>query len=100
MDTCSDLESGNAGDGAAQDESMNVMRTFIGIDGLEVCRVAHHMKFGADAITSMHVPRHARDLERPSAIIPFDEADRLRENQALIKVAAHTNGCVKSQNAR
>src|SRR5450755_1675902 len=62
----------DAGDGTAQDQRMDVVGAFIGVDRLQVLRVAHHVVLAGDAVAAMHVARHPRDVERLAAIVALD----------------------------
>ena len=53
---------------------MHVMRAFIGVDRLEVLRVAHHMIAAGDAVGAVDVARQPRDVERLAAIVALDDA--------------------------
>ncbi len=54
---------------------MDVVRTFVRVDGLKVHDVTDDMKFVTDTVTTVHVARHTRDIERFAAGITFDHAD-------------------------
>ena len=70
------LESGNPGDCPAHDQGVDIMGAFIGVDRLQVGRVAHDLELGADAVAAVHVAGDAGDVERLAAIVALDEADR------------------------
>src|SRR5437899_7422429 len=59
----------DAGDGAAEDQGVDVVGALIGVDGLEVLGVAHHVIFDLDAIAAVHVARHPRNIQRLAAIV-------------------------------
>ena len=44
-----------AGLGARKDQCMNVMRTLVGVDRLQIGRMAHDVVFGGDAIGAVHI---------------------------------------------
>src|ERR1700739_1421650 len=45
----------DAGDGAAEDQGVDVVGTFIGIHGFQVRGVPHHVIFDLDPVAAMHV---------------------------------------------
>ena len=45
----------DAGNGAAENQGVDVVGTFVGIDGFQVRGVAHHVIFNLDAVAAMHV---------------------------------------------
>src|SRR3984957_13531595 len=53
----------NARDGATEDQGMNVVGALIGIHGLQVRGVPHHVIFDLDAVAAVHVTRGAGDVE-------------------------------------
>ena len=61
-----------------QDESMNVVRAFIGVDRFEVLGVPHHVILDLDAVAAMHVARLAGDIQRLAAIVALDKRDHFR----------------------
>ena len=75
-------------DRAAQDQGVDVVRAFIGVDRLEVGGVAHDVEFGADAVAAVHVAGDAGDIERLAAIVALDQADRLGDQLALVEPPA------------
>src|SRR6185437_1125134 len=62
----------DAGDGAAEDQSVDVVGAFIGVDGFQIRGVTHHVVLDLDAVAAMHVARGARDVERLAAIVALD----------------------------
>src|SRR5690349_5840884 len=58
------VEGLDAGDGAAEDQRMDVVRALVGVHDLEVHRVADHAEFVGDAVAAEHVARGACDVER------------------------------------
>src|SRR5690606_14641677 len=53
----------------AEDQRMHVMRALIGVDGLQVLRVAHDVVLDLDAVAAMHVAGLPGDVERLAAIV-------------------------------
>src|SRR6185437_3585299 len=72
----------------AHDERMDVVGTLIGVDRLEVRRVAHHLELGGNAVAAVHIAGCARDLQRLAAIVALYQADRLRNQLAGLQPAA------------
>src|SRR5690606_29118284 len=62
-------EGGFAGDGAAQDEGVDVVGAFIGVDGFQVHRVAHDVQFAGDPGPAGHVASLARDGQGLAAVV-------------------------------
>src|SRR5262249_54865321 len=54
----------NAGDGTTEDQRVHVVRAFIGVHGLQVRGMAHHVILDLDAVAAVHVARHAGNIER------------------------------------
>ena len=83
------LEGAEAGDGAAHDEGVDVVRAFVGVDRLEVRGVPHHLEFGRDTVAAMHVAGDAGDLQRFPAIVALHHADGLRDELARFEATTH-----------
>ena len=60
-------ESLNARLRPAQDERVDVAGAFIGVDRFQVHDVADDVEFIGDAVATVHVARHAGDIERGRA---------------------------------
>merc|ERR1719471_2451431 len=65
-------------DRTAEDQRVHVLRAFVCVDGLEVRRVSHCVVFVHDAVSSEHVTRVPRGVERLQAVVAFDDGDSLR----------------------
>src|SRR5471032_3453164 len=63
----------DAGDGAAEDQRMDVVRALVGVDRLEVHGVADHVILVGDTVAAVHVARDAGDIERLAAIVELDQ---------------------------
>src|SRR6266436_7458008 len=74
----------DAGDGAAEDQGVDVVGAFIGVDGFQVRGVAHHVIFDLDAVAAVHVTGYARDVERLAAIVALDDGNHLPRHLALV----------------
>ena len=57
----------NAGLRAAQNERVNVMRAFVGVNHFEIDQMARHTELIADAVTPHHVTCHSGNIERFAA---------------------------------
>src|SRR4029077_6805598 len=71
--------------GAAEDQRVDVVRAFVGIDGFEIAQHAHHVELVGDAVAAVDVARHARDLERLAAIVALEQRHRRRRGSALLQ---------------
>src|SRR5215471_3575148 len=71
--------------GATEDQRVNVVRAFVGVDGLEIAQHAHHVELVRYAVAAMDVARHARDLERLAAIVALEQRHRRRRGAALLQ---------------
>src|SRR5690349_9758739 len=91
------LEGRQACNCAPHDQRVDVVRALIGVHRLEVRRVAHNLEFGRDAVAAVHVARNAGDLQRLTAIVAFDEADRLRNEFAGFEAASDAKRSLQSQ---
>src|SRR3546814_5525105 len=72
----------NAGDRTPDNQSMDVVGAFIGVDRLKILGVPHHIVLGRDTVTAQHVPGDARDVQRLAAVVALYERDRLRNKNA------------------
>src|SRR5690606_37896082 len=79
----------DAGDRAAEDQRVDVVRALIGVHRLEIHGVADHMIFGRDAVAAMHVARGPRDIERLAAIVALQEADPIGGKPPLVDQPPH-----------
>jgi len=69
------LVRGDARDVLAEDERVDVVRAFVGRDGLEVTEVAHDRVFERDAVAAEDVAADARGLERDADVVALDHRD-------------------------
>ncbi len=61
------------GNGATQNQGMDVVRALVGVDRLEVQHVAHDVEFFRYAVAAVHVARGAGDVEGLAAVVALDE---------------------------
>src|SRR6266481_1166879 len=67
-----------------EDEGMNVVRAFIGVDRLEIHHVADDVILVRDAIAAVHVPGDPGDVERLAAIVALQQRDHLRRRASFV----------------
>src|SRR3546814_14992231 len=87
----------NAGDRTPDNQSMDVVGAFIGVDRLKILGVPHHIVLGRDTVTAQHVPGDARDVQRLAAVVALYERDRLRNKNALVHPAADAKRGLQSE---
>ena len=63
---------------------MHVMRAFIGVHGFQVHHVPHDLEIFGNAIAAVHVPRHARHIQRLAAVVALHQADHFRCRAAFV----------------
>ena len=71
--------------GASQDQRVDVVRAFIGVDGFQIQHVPDDVVFIGHAIAAMHVARDAGDVERLAAIVALHKRDHFRRSLVLIQ---------------
>src|SRR3954467_2517223 len=71
-----------------EDQRVNVVGALVGVDGFQVLRVAHDVVFLLDAVAAVHVAGNARNVERLTAVVAFDERDHLGRGPALVEEAS------------
>ena len=62
---------------ATQNEGVNIVCAFVGVDGFQVDHVANDMVFVVNAIAAVHVARHAGHVQGFAATVALDQADHL-----------------------
>src|SRR4029079_7982016 len=80
----------DAGDGATENERVDVVGAFVSIDGLEVDEMAHYLELSRDAVAAMHVAGGAGDVEGLAGVVALDERDGLRRQACGLEQAAGT----------
>src|SRR6266480_6990083 len=63
----------DAGLRAAEDQGVDVVRAFVGIDHLQVDDVADDAELVGDAVAAQHIAREARDLQRLAARVALHD---------------------------
>lgn len=82
------LECLKSSDGSADNESVNVSSTLVGIHRLEVADVSDDVILVDDAVAAEHVPRLACNLQGLSAVVTLDHGDHLGSQFALLVLQA------------
>src|SRR5258707_15702894 len=91
------IEGLNTGDGAPQDQRVDVVRAFVGIDDLEVDEVADDAELVGDAVAAEHVARHARDVERLAAGISLHDRGDFHRSGAVVLHAAQAQAALQAE---
>ena len=73
----------DSGDGPAEDEGVDVVGTFVGIDRFQVHDVADDVVFVRDAVASEHVAALARNFQRFAARVALQQRDHLWRHPSL-----------------
>ena len=73
-------------------KGMNVMRSFVGINSLEINHVAYDVVFVGNAVTSEHIACLAGYIECLAAVIPFHHGDGFRCGRFSIAHLTQTVG--------
>ena len=56
-----------------------------------------HMEVQADAIAAVHVPRHARHVQRLAAVVAFDDRDHLGRERTFIHQTPDTEAGLQAK---
>src|SRR5205823_2698849 len=87
----------DAGLRAAEDEGVDVVRAFVGIDHLEVDDVADDAELVGDAVAAQHVAREARDLQRLAARVALHDRGDLDRRAALVLHAPEAQAALQAE---
>src|SRR5690606_37417533 len=90
-------EGGFAGDSAAQDEGVDVVRPFIGVDRLQVHGVAHDVQLAGDPGPAVHVAGLAGDGQGLAAVVALHQADGLGNPGARVQQTAQSIGALEAE---
>src|SRR5687767_8750492 len=74
----------DAGLSPPENQRMDIMGAFVGIDDLEIDEMADHAEFVDDAVAAEHVASIARDRQRLAARIAFQHRGDLGRGRALV----------------
>src|SRR5260221_11409343 len=89
------IEGLDTGDGASQDQGVDVVRALVGVDDLEVDHVADDAEFVRDAVAAEHVARHARDVERLAAGIALHDRGDFHRGRAVVLHATEAQAALQ-----
>src|SRR3989441_5087824 len=95
--TISLVECLNAGDGAPEDQGVDVVRAFVGVDHLEVDDMADHAELVRDAVAAEHVARGARDVERLAAGVALHDRGDLDRGGAFVLHAPEAQAALQAE---
>src|SRR6266850_1237653 len=87
----------DAGLRAAEDQRVDVVRAFVGIDHLEVDDMADDAELVGDAVAAQHVAREARDLQRLAARIALHDRGDLDRRAALVLHAPEAQAALQAE---
>ena len=76
---------------------MDIMRPFIGVDGLEIGRMAHDLEPLGNTIAPMHVTAHAGDIQSFAAIVALHQANELWTGGAVVHHLTQSEGRLQAQ---
>src|SRR6266700_5657672 len=81
---CWSGECADTGDVPADDEGLDGLGAFVGVDGLDVGHVPHHVEVKQDAVTAEQVPCLEDDLPRLAGVVHLrDRRDRVGQPALL-----------------
>jgi len=75
---------GNAGDALADHQRVDVIGTFIGLDGFEVAHVAHERLLVRDSVRAEKIASHSSTIERHGRIIALQHRNVSRDGLSSI----------------
>ena len=78
-----------AGDSTAQNKGVHVVGAFVGVDSLQVERVANYVILISNAISTEHVTRLPGNVEGLSTRVPLDHGDHLGSLLVLVLQPSH-----------
>lgn len=68
---------------------MNIVGSLVGIHGLEVHEVSHHMIFLADAVAAVHIPGEANHGKGLAARVSLDQGNVLWRAGSFVEHPPH-----------
>ena len=68
---------------------MNVMGPFIGIHGFQIHHVAHNVVFVRNAVSAVHIPGCADNVEGLATAVSLDNGNHLWRGEARINQTAY-----------
>src|SRR5207248_4268102 len=85
------------GDRTPEDQRVDVVRAFVGVDHLEVDDVADHAELVRDAVAAEHVARGARDVERLAAGVALHDRGDLDRRGAFVLHAPEAQDTLQAE---
>ena len=81
----------------AQDKGVDVVGSFVGVDGFQVQDVADDVVFVGHPVAAQHVARRSGDIQRLAAVVAFHQADGFRGGRARVLQAAQLQRALQAQ---
>src|SRR5262249_17633025 len=82
---------------ATENQRMHIVRAFVGVDGLQVCDVAHDVILDLDAVAAVHVACSARNIEGLAAIVALDDGYELGCCLAVVEQLSRPQGALQAE---
>src|SRR5437773_2635395 len=95
--TISSAERLDSGDRTPEDQGVDVVRAFVGVDHLEVDDMADDAELVRDAVAAEHVARGARDVECLAAGIAFHDRGDLDRRGAFVLHAPEAQAALQAE---
>ncbi len=73
---------------ASQNQGVNIVGAFVGVDGFQVGHVADDMVFIGDAVGAVHVARHSGDFQGFAAVVALYQRDVFRRAAVFVQQLA------------
>src|SRR2546429_97547 len=87
----------DAGLRAPEDQRVDIVRAFVGIDHLQVDDVADDAELVGDAVAAQHIAREARDLERLAARVALHDRGDLDRGAAFVLHAPEAQAALQAE---
>src|SRR5207302_4007130 len=87
----------DAGLRAPEDERVDIVRAFVGIDHLQVDDVADDAELVGDAVAAQHIAREARDLERLATRVALHDRGDLGRGAAFVLHAPEAQAALQAE---
>ncbi len=85
-----------SGLGPTQDQRVDVMGAFIGVDRFKVHHVADHLKIPRDTVAAVHIAGMACNIKGFAAIVTLDQLDHFWCCIGVVHQPAHLKGGVQA----
>ena len=76
---------------------MHIVRSLVCVHRFKINHVPHNRELVGNSVTAMHITGMARDLQRLTAIVTFDQTDHFRGHLVCVKQLPDTECRLKSQ---